>query len=178
MSYHRARPRMLMKVRALGDTYSDAITGKFSTPAYQQQQAALGAALAASIASGNAGTAAQLSTPAGQRELATVTTQQQNANVTLTGAQSGLLAAQAVTQGSVASENYATAAEVIPQQAAVLQQQATSQAADTYQQVQGGGIVAQTYTALPYILGGVVVLGLVGWILFYNNKKLFHRKGH
>lgn len=178
MPYHRARPRMLMKVRALGDTYSDAITGKFATPAYQQQQAALGAALAASIASGNAGTAAQLSTPAGQRELATTTTQQQNANVLLTNNQANLLTAQAGQTGSVAAENYATAADVIPQQGAVLQQQAVSQAADTYQQVQGGGIAAQSYTALPYILGGVVVIGLVGWILFYNNRKLFKRKGH
>ncbi len=49
--------------------------------------------------------------------------------------------------------------------------QAAQTAAETYQQVQGGGTAATLHDALPYLLGGGVALFLIGWILHSNNRK-------
>jgi len=67
----------------------------------------------------------------------------------------------------------ATANVAIPAHAALEQssipintQAAIAQAAQNYKDVQGGGIAAQSYIALPYIIGGAFILGLVVMVAF------------
>lgn len=53
----------------------------------------------------------------------------------------------------------------------ILQGQAVQQAADTYKDVQGGGIAAQSFNALPYLIGGSVALGMIGLILYATGAR-------
>jgi len=45
-------------------------------------------------------------------------------------------------------------------------QQAQGVAGANYQAYQGGGIASTAYTTLPWILGGIFVIGLVGYISY------------
>jgi hypothetical protein len=144
---------------------------------YSDYSAAQGAALQASINAGNPNAASTLANPIlGMKKLAT----QQEQTVQ---AQNDLTYSVADVNRSTASVNRATAEVAIPAQAAATQsivpvntQAAISQAAQTYKDVQGGGIAAQTYTALPYLIGGAVVLGVTGWILYAYRGKPKRRK--
>lgn len=95
-------------------------------------------------------------------------------------AQTNLVNSQAGATQSVVPLNNANAYAAVAQgtlansQATVADQQAKAVAADTYQQVQGGGISSQFYNALPWLIGGVVAIGVIGWILHSN--KSHHRR--
>lgn len=123
----------------------------------------------AAINSGNVGAAALTGSPQGL-----ITVQEQA--FALPAAQAAALNTIAPTTAAVNLQT-AGAIEQGAQTAALIgTQQAAATAADTYQKIQGGGIAAQSYTALPYIIGGVVVLGLVGWIIYTNNRQHSSRK--
>lgn len=138
---------------------------------YDQYEQAQGAGLQAAINSGSVAGAAILSQPNGLQTLSnqTIATKQiQAGNLAIQGAADAALTNSQAQLNTTQGGATATQADA---NAALTTEQSAATAANTYQQIQGGGVSAQLYTAMPYLIGGVLVLGLIGWIIYANKKK-------
>lgn len=170
--YLIGRPKHVL--RTIGNYYDELhyVPGRGMLTGQQIADSAFATAAAgqAAINAGNPGAAATLALPNGARTLATqynygtqALTDLTRANIAVAGGQAENLqgqAAKAIAEGQAIQST-------IP----INQETAKAIAAKTYDQTQGGGISAQTYTALPFIIGGAFTLGLVGWLLYYNKRK-------
>lgn len=111
-----------------------------------------------------------------------------NAAQTVNNATARLLDSQTVLAPAVAANlgNQSIALRQTAQSnAGLTNQQAIQTAAQTYKDVQGGGINATAYNILPYAVGGVAALALIGWILYSVGKqsrrgsyRVSHRRHH